>query len=82
MIASKQIYATHYFDASLGLTVLVRRGEGPGYYLMYLNRSRADALKGGFSGLRRAVVEGRTVDGMKKNLFLTKQKLEAGYQSP
>ena len=29
VIASKQIYASHYFDASLGLTVLLRDRSGP-----------------------------------------------------
>ena len=47
-IASKQIYGTHYFDASLGLTVLVRDRSvsSPAMYLVYLNRSRVDIFDG------------------------------------
>ena len=55
LIASKQIYASHYFEASLGLTAVVGslQQSEPCFYLLYLNRSRSDALHGGFSGLAR-----------------------------
>ena len=48
VIASKQIYASHYFDASLGLTVLLRDRSGPPEltYLVYVNRSRVDIFGG------------------------------------
>jgi hypothetical protein len=51
----KQICANHYFEASLGLTVVVpaTQGPDPSFYLLYFNRSRSDALNGGFSGLAR-----------------------------
>ena len=79
-IATKQIAASHYFDASLGLTVLVEaedaRGK-PGVYVVYVNRSRADALKGRFGGMRRGVVEGKTLNAMKKNLAELRDRLEA-----
>jgi hypothetical protein len=57
-IASKQIYGSHYFDASLGLTVLapVRRTSTPQTYLVYLNRSRVDVFGGVFGGLTRHIV--------------------------
>ena len=43
-IGSKQIYAMHYYDASLGLTLLVpdRTAASPATYVVYLNRSRID----------------------------------------
>jgi len=49
-IASKQIYAMHYFDASLGLTLLVpdRSASSPATYVVYLNRSRIDLFDGVF----------------------------------
>jgi hypothetical protein len=71
LIASKQIYATHYFDASLGLTAALDHPTDPlrrGMYLVYLNRSRIDALGGLFSGLRRAILRNRLRDGVKKTL--------------
>ncbi|MGQ0734445.1 MAG: hypothetical protein ACT4QD_12415 [Acidobacteriota bacterium] len=60
-IGSKQIYGAHYYDASLGLTVLTRdRSTSPHVtYLAYLNRSRIDLFDGVFGGLVRAVVRGK-----------------------
>ena len=60
-IASKQIYGTHYFDASLGLTVLVRDRSvsSPATYVVYLNRSRVDIFDGLFGGLARTIVSSR-----------------------
>jgi hypothetical protein len=60
-IASKQIYGTHYFDASLGLTVLVRDRSvsSPAMYLVYLNRSRVDIFDGLLGGIARTIVSTR-----------------------
>jgi hypothetical protein len=60
-IGSKQIYAMHYFDASLGLTLLVpdRRGPAPATYVVYLNRSRIDLFDRIFGGVARRIVAGR-----------------------
>lgn len=80
LIASKQIYASHYFEASLGLTGLVDQIEGtskPISYLMYLNRSRTDTLKGMFSGIKRSLIGGRVLEGLEKSLNLNKQKVES-----
>ncbi len=79
LIASKQIYASHYFNASLGLTALADEIEGsskPISYLMYLNRSRTDTLKGILSGMKRSIIGGRVREGLEKSLYLNKQKLE------
>jgi len=77
--ASKQIYASHYFDASLGLTAALEDAEAPGpnLYLVYLNRSRIDLLGGFFGGLRRAFLRGRLREGMRKNLVEVVRKLES-----
>jgi hypothetical protein len=78
--ASKQLYASHYFDASLGLgAALEDRTDpsNPGMYLVYLNRSRIDLLGGFFGGLRRAFLRGRLRDGMRKNLAEVSRKLES-----
>jgi hypothetical protein len=60
-VASKQIYAMHYFDASLGLTLLVpdRTAASPATYVVYLNRSRIDLFDGLFGGVARRIVAGR-----------------------
>lgn len=58
-IASKQIYSTHYFDASLGLTVLAPEADRASMYVVYLNRSRVDVFKGMFGGIARKIVTTR-----------------------
>ncbi len=78
IIASKQIYANHYFDASLGLTFVLDDLDSPGtMYLAYLNRSRIDLLGGFFGGLRRLVLRGRLMGGFKKNLQQVARQLRA-----
>ena len=60
-IGSKQIYAMHYYDASLGLTLLLpdRTAASPSTYVVYLNRSRIDLFDGVFGGVARRIVAGR-----------------------
>jgi len=78
--ASRQLYASHYFEASLGLTFAMDDGETarPGIYLIYVNRTRADALAGSFGRMRRSVVHGRTLDGVEETLAALKRRLEGG----
>lgn len=83
LIASKQLYANHYIQGSLGLAMFVeKKGQGPsaGGYLVYLNRSRADLPQGLFSGLVRYFVKRRVLDGMEKYLRLIKERLESEYR--
>jgi hypothetical protein len=60
-IATKQIYAMHYFDASLGLTLLApdTKAAMPAIYVVYLNRSRIDLFGNLFGGVARKIVAGR-----------------------
>ena len=60
-VASKQIYAMHYFDASLGLTLLVpdSSSASPATYVVYLNRSRIDVFDGVLGGLARRIVSAK-----------------------
>jgi len=79
-IASKQIYASHYFDASLAITLLADDPSDPSgnsIYLAYVNRSRIDLLGGAFAGFVRHMVRGRLEDGMRKNLQQTITRLES-----
>jgi hypothetical protein len=79
-IASKQIYANHYFDTSLAITLLVddpADASGNSIYLAYVNRSRVDLLTGILSGLKRSLVQGRLQRGMHDSLKTTIQKLES-----
>jgi hypothetical protein len=78
LVVSKQIYANHYFDSSLALTAFVNiPGATPGSYLLYENRSRADGLQGPFSKIKRGIVEGKAVSGLKGILESSKANLDA-----
>jgi hypothetical protein len=52
--------------------------EGGGSYLLYLNRSRSDTLRGFFSGITRMFISSRVRDGAAKSLQQAKTRLEAG----
>ncbi len=85
VIASKQIYANHYFVASLGLAAFVespQQAGGAGSYLMYLNRSRVDVIQGFFSAVLRYFVKRRVLDGMDKYLRVIKERLESDIRQP
>jgi hypothetical protein len=82
IIASKGIYASHYFEASLGLTAFIRShtSEPSRSYLIYVNRSRTDALRGLFAGFKRTLIGGRLRAGAEKNMEMIKQKLEEQHE--
>jgi hypothetical protein len=83
LIASKQIYANHYFDSSLALTAFVNIPDAsPGSYLFYENRSRADGLGGMFGKFKRGIVEDRAVNGLKAVLEQSKVNLTASVLGP
>ena len=77
LIASKQIYANHYFNASHALTAFVSVPDAiPGAFLVYENRSIADGLEGPFSKIKREVVEKKAVEGLTTILEHSKSSLE------
>lgn len=80
LIASKGIYASHYFEASLGLTALVHGPDLAHSYLIYLNRSRADGLRGPLGGMKRALISTSLRDGTRKNMDMVRQRLESEYR--
>jgi hypothetical protein len=75
VVASKQIYANHYFNAFLALTAFVSVPDG-GAYLVYENRSRADGLEGPFGKIKRGVVEKKALEGLKNILAQSKASLD------
>jgi hypothetical protein len=77
-VASKQIYSSHYYDASLGLTVLVpiRASPAPSMYLAYLNRSRVDMFEGMFGSMVRRIVSSRARATVADNLARLQRTLE------
>jgi len=59
LVAGKQIYATHYVEGGLGLTMIVSDGSTDTSYLVYVNRSQVGFLRGWFGRLVQNMLEGR-----------------------
>jgi hypothetical protein len=75
MVAAKQIYATHYFDAGLGLSVVYAH-PSKGLYLVAMNRARTRSLTSLLRAFVRSTVRSRCRDVMEKVLRSTKVALE------
>jgi len=74
---TRDVYSSRYVDASLALAIASDSVSDPGsIYLFYVNRSRANALRGAFSRLRRSIVERRAKASLEENLKDVKQRLE------
>jgi hypothetical protein len=77
VLASRDVYSSRYFDASLSYTIATPAADArDAFYLVYANRSRAAALKGAFSSLRRAIVERRTRNALEETLKSVKARTE------
>jgi hypothetical protein len=79
VMTSKDVYSSRYIDASLTLTVASDAGAPGAFYLVYVNRSRANALTGMFAGLRRRIVERRARSSLDDNLTKLKLRFEKSF---
>jgi hypothetical protein len=77
IVLSKEILATHYRTASLGVTAVVEDPVGLERYLVYVNRSQVDLLGGLFGGLKRKVIEGRLAGDSASIMRLVRSRLES-----
>jgi hypothetical protein len=59
LVVGKQIFATHYLEGSLGLTMILRDTTNGTSYLAYINRSQVDLLRGFLGVFARGVLEDR-----------------------
>jgi hypothetical protein len=76
VFGSKQVFASHYFESSLGMALFIPvAGQSYGY-VTYLNRSRVDTLRGLLAPLARVVAARRARDGLERMLIDVKGKLE------
>jgi hypothetical protein len=82
LTAGKLIFASHYLDASLGLTAVLRGAPGAPNYLAYLNRSDVDLLDGTFGGLIRWLMQRRLKSEAAEILMGLRQRLENGMPPP
>jgi hypothetical protein len=77
VVTTKDVYSSRYIDASLALTIASDGlGDPNHFYLVYANRTRADALKGRFSMLRRVIAGRRARASLEENLGSLKNHLE------
>jgi hypothetical protein len=77
-VAVKQLYASHYFETALDLTVCVRDQENPdrGFFLITLKGSQQAGLTGLKGGIVRKVAVDKTRSSLERALGAIKQKLE------
>jgi hypothetical protein len=76
LITGKQIFATHYTSASLGVTAILR-GRATNY-LVYINRSHLDLLGGVFGPWKRAMIGSRLKRDTPDVFRALKARLESG----
>jgi hypothetical protein len=78
-VAVKQLYASHYFETALDLTVCVRDQENParGFYLITLKGSQQAGLTGLKGSIVRKVAVDKTRSSLERALGAIKQRLEA-----
>lgn len=80
-VAIKQLYASHYFQTAMDLTICVRDDEHPnrtGVYLITLKGSEQAGLTGFKGSIVRKVAVDKTRSALERALKGIKQKLEAG----
>src|SRR5262249_30657465 len=78
LVASKQIFATHYFDGSLGITAMVVDHASGTHYLVYLNRSHIDVLVRCFARMARSAIEDRVTSDASRVLLGLRERRESG----
>jgi hypothetical protein len=66
---SRDVYSSRYIDGSLSvMTASDAVGDPSSFYLVYMNRSRASALRGPMARLRRSIIEHKAKVGLENNL--------------
>jgi hypothetical protein len=76
-IASKLLYANHYFRAALDLELLIPdKSRGPGFWLVTQKRLRADGLTGATGTMVRQRIEKDAVDGLTGALWSIRSRLQ------
>ena len=77
MVASKMLYASHYFWTALELRVLLRDpSRGNGFWFVTESRSRSDGLSGFTGRVIRGKVRGEAEKGTQSVLQVTRDRLQ------
>jgi hypothetical protein len=81
IVASKMLYATHYFWTALELRLLLPdTSRGPGFWFVTVSRSRSDGLSGFTGTMIRRRVQREAVDGTLAALRATQETLRTTAQ--
>jgi hypothetical protein len=79
-VAEKQLYASHYFETALDLSICVNDSEQPakrGFYLITLKGSQQAGLTGFKGGIVRKVAVDKTRSSLERALVSIKERLES-----
>jgi hypothetical protein len=77
VIVSKQLYASHYFDAALEWRMVVADRDTGGTVLVYRSDVRSRTLDGFAASLFRGIVKSRAKGGLERYLRTVKTSMEA-----
>ena len=76
-IATKQLYANHYFHTALEVRALIDAApDAKAHYMVVLNMGRSDGLTGLFGGLVKSKAQAGARDGIVKALNATREAVE------
>ncbi len=76
MVAIKQIYADHYFNAGLDIVAAVEADGGKSIYVLELYRGRIDPPTGMLAGVLLGKVRGGVETGVAENLKHSRERLQ------
>jgi len=76
-LAEKQIYASHYFETALDLTVCVRDAQRSGFYIITVKGSKQAGLTGLKGSIVRKVAVDKARSSLGRVLATIKQSLES-----
>ncbi|MCU1340104.1 MAG: hypothetical protein JWO19_5685 [Bryobacterales bacterium] len=76
-VAEKQIYASHYFQTALDLSVCIKDPQRSGFYIITVKGSKQAGLTGLKGSIVRKVAVDKTRSSLERVLVTIKQKLES-----
>jgi hypothetical protein len=78
LVATAQVYADHYLDAALGVTLALDASDSRGraFYMIAVNRARTRSLSSLLRRMVRGTVQSRSRDAMRRILTAAKTGLE------
>jgi hypothetical protein len=81
-VTTKQLFANHYYEASLGVTVFLESKDPLGSYLVFVNRTRADVRPGGFNWIERTLAKRLVRARLLSRFRALKAKLDSSFHPP